>query len=320
MNTFRVDFFDGKSSKKTTLTLDIHDSFIFFPEKNWKFSFDQIKVSTKIKGVSQTLNLPNGGYCSVDKNDIIELKKSFVSYMESKKTHIFISLVLIIALSLFALTYGSTWSAKIVANILPQKVSQIISKESFSFLKENYLKPTKLPNSTQTYLKNSFKKITPPSLHVKLHFFNSPILKENAFALPSGDIILLDDLVLKDKDKNLTGIIGVLGHEIGHVKRKHALQNIVKSSIVGVLSAYFIGDFSTIIATLTTGLVTLNYSREFEKEADEEAAIALKKHGYSLRPLINLFKSLKGHEIQSKLFSTHPLFKERIDFLEKSIP
>jgi Zn-dependent protease with chaperone function len=41
----------------------------------------------------------------------------------------------------------------------------------------------------------------------------------NTFALPNGNIVIFDDLIKLDNDKELRDIIGVSAHEIIHVVR-----------------------------------------------------------------------------------------------------
>lgn len=318
---YKVDFFDGQSSKKLPLSFEVYRKSIIFIENGWQFSIKEISLSSKIEGVSQTLVLPNGGYCILKASDTLSLKKSIVPFLESKVKYTIFSVILMVAIVAFALSYGSAWSAKMVANLLPRDALSSLSQKSLLFLKESYLEPSKLPLQTKEYLRKTCNQIAPKGLHVKLHFYRSSLLKANAFALPSGDIVLLDDLVYLDKDKDLLGIIGVLAHEIGHVKRRHTLQSIVRGSIVGVLVAYFIGDYSTIITTLSAGLITFSYSREFEKEADDEAIGIMKKNNYSLKPLVLLFEEIsKQNRVrQQEIFSTHPLFKKRIEKIKHHI-
>lgn len=315
MKRYRVDFFDGTSSKKISLTLEVSEEFISFLEVDWQFVVEEVQLSSKLEGVSQTLTLPNGGYCVLKSDDTLSFNKSIVPFLESKLKYALMSLVLIVGVVGILLTVGSSWSAKVVASMLPQSVSKELGKQSFAFLEQNYLQPSRLSSKTKEDLAKIFYKIAPDGLHVKLHFYSSTLLGANAFALPSGDIVLLDGLVELDKNEELLGIVGVLAHEIGHVKQKHTLQSIVKGSIIGILMAYFIGDYSTVITVLSTGLLTFSYSREFEREADDEAIKIMNKNNYSLKPLANLFETISQHMAfkQKEIFSTHPLFRERVE-------
>lgn len=317
--SFEVEYFDGKSSKKTSLTLLVDGTTIILKEKGLSYGVDEVSLSTKLRGVSQTLTLVDGGYCLLKAEDSLSFQKSMLPFLESKIFYSFMALFIMMGIVAFLLSYGSAWTAKMIASVTPQNTLDKISQESLEFFEQEFLLPSKLPKKTQTYLQKSFQKITPKSIHTKLHFYRSPKLKANAFALPSGDIIMLDDLVLMDKDKDLQGIIGVLAHEIGHVKAKHSLRNIIQSSIAGVIVGYFIGDFSTIISGLSTGLISLRYSREFELEADKEGVILLQKNGYSIKPLIKLFEFIEKENniTQKAIFSSHPLFKDRVDKIKR---
>jgi Zn-dependent protease with chaperone function len=153
----------------------------------------------------------------------------------------------------------------------------------------------------------------------------------NAFALPSGDVVILDELILLDKNKNLYGVLGVLAHEKGHVVYRHALKGAIKTTVATAVIGYFTGDATFIASTLPTLLVTTKYSREFEHEADVYAKNELKKLNISSKPLAELFKRLENYTIPSKeknntkkddnfnidipeWVSTHPATEDRIEF------
>lgn len=313
MDELEVYYFDGISSKKHTLLLQIDDQFLYFPEKQWKFAFKDVKISTKMKNTPQSLNLPNDlGYCIIKKEDTLQLNFSILPTLEYKKRYIFISLFIMLIFAAFVIGPGSSYFATIIANVMPQSFHQQLGQKSFEILKKDYLTPTKLSEKTQLYLQNEFQKITPNNLHVKLHFYSSKIFKANALSLPSGDIILFDDLVYKDKNEKLLGIIGVLGHEISHVKHKHAIKQLIKTASIGILFAYFIGDFSSILSTLSSTYLSLNYSQNAELQADNDAIISLKNQNYSLTPFMKLFQNLQKDISENTIFKTHPLFKDRI--------
>ncbi len=316
MRVLEVDFFDGKSSHKHKLILHVKKDYVYFPQKDWVFYFHSLKISPKIANTSQSIELPNGGYCILKKEDTLSFKNSFVLRLESKMLYAIFSIFLIVSLTFLTVKYGTSWSANIIANLMPQSAYDSLGESSFKLLKDGYLQASELDEKTKTSIQNTFKKIAPKN--TKLHFYRSDMLKANALALPSGDIILLDDLIKMDKDKNYNGIAGVLGHEIGHVKQKHSMKNLIKTSIIGFLSAYFIGDISSIVASIGATMIAMNYSREFEKSADKAAVQTLKKHNLPIYPLINIFKQLEGKSSKNNFFSTHPIFEERIEFLRKS--
>ena len=95
-------------------------------------------------------------------------------------------------------------------------------------------------------------------------------------------------------------------------------------SVLGALLAWWIGDFSTVLATAAPVLLAARYSRDFEREADREAAALLKSTGRSIEPLVELFglmerprgaKGADGKDSTSDYFSSHPGTAERIRIL-----
>lgn len=312
MQSFEASYFDGVSSKESIYTLQVHDYYIYVVQQDIKLYFDDIKISTKLRGIPQSITLKNGSYFMLNPNDSIN--QSYITKFESKYIYSFISLVVIFGIVAFFLTIGSSITAKYMANMLPQNILDNMSNQALSYIKEQYLEPSKLSLEEQDYIKSEFSKISPKGLNLKLHFYKSPILKANAFAFPSGDIVILDDIILLDKDSRHRGVLGVLAHEIGHVKRRHSMQNIIKTSIAGAIVGYFIGDFSSFVTALSTGLINLSYSREFENEADDEAIRIMQTHNISLKPLIEMFEELnKKSKMKNYPFlMSHPVFDKRI--------
>ncbi|MDM8567986.1 M48 family metallopeptidase, partial [Thiotrichales bacterium HSG1] len=94
----------------------------------------------------------------------------------------------------------------------------------------------------------------------------------NAFALPSGQIIITDQLVkMADSQQEIDSI---LLHEIGHVVHRHGLQQIIHGSIVTLIITMFAGDATAVeemIVALPAFLLESHYSRGNESEADEFA-------------------------------------------------
>ncbi len=317
MKNFDAIFFDGKSSNKVDCQIQLQGDEIFIPLFDLRLRLDEVEVSSKIKNISQTITLKNGSYFMIDSSQTI--KNNFVLNLENKIHYVVFAFLALIAFIVFSLTIGSSMSAKILAYSMPDDTLDRVSHEFFKKIEKKYLEPTKLDKKTQRYILENFKQISPKDLNLKLHFYSSPTFKANAFALPSGDIILLDDLVKMDEDQLLRGVNGVLAHEIGHVKNKHALQNIIRASISGTVIGYFVGDFSYLLATLTTSLATLQYSQDFENEADDVAVELLAKHKISIKPLIKIFEAFDKNSTENlPFFSTHPMFKERIEKFQKA--
>jgi predicted Zn-dependent protease len=112
----------------------------------------------------------------------------------------------------------------------------------------------------------------------------------------------------------------VLAHEIGHVERRHTMRHILRDSATAVVIATTTADaasLSVAVAGLPAMLATMEYSREFEAEADDYAFRLLQGAGIS--PLAfatimeRLQRELETDEDQELPFlSTHPGTTERI--------
>lgn len=150
----------------------------------------------------------------------------------------------------------------------------------------------------------------------------------NAFACADGSVRIYTGLldVMNDDE-----VLGVLGHEIGHVALKHsrkqfqqalmtsALRDAVVSAggNVAVLTASQLGD-------LGEALASASFSRKQESQADDYGYDFLKKHGKNPWAMAMAFEELdklntsdaSGGQAatgtSTSLFSTHPATQTRI--------
>ena len=116
-------------------------------------------------------------------------------------------------------------------------------------------------------------------------------LGPNAFALPGGAIVVTDEMLqlLTGRDDVLTG---VLGHELGHVRRRHGMRLLVQATLIGTASSIAWGDFSAVLAAAPALLGQSAYSRDFEREADDDAITLLRANGLSPAVMVELFERL----------------------------
>jgi Zn-dependent protease with chaperone function len=121
---------------------------------------------------------------------------------------------------------------------------------------------------------------------------NATRLGPNAFALPGGVVIVTDEMLrmLEGRDDVL---IGVLGHELGHVQRRHGMRVLVQTTLIGAVASALWGDISTVLAAAPALLGQSAYSREFEREADDDAIDLLRANGLSPTVMIELFERLQ---------------------------
>ena len=156
-------------------------------------------------------------------------------------------------------------------------------------------------------------------------FRDGQSLGANALALPNGTIIVTDQLVgLAENDEE---ILGVLAHELGHLKHRHSLRMLIQGSVVGFVLAWYIGDVSTVAAGLPTLLLQARYSRDHEREADRYAATVLKANAISPQRLADMLGRLEASHTECAAenepsdnaldyMASHPATRERIEALK----
>jgi predicted Zn-dependent protease len=156
-------------------------------------------------------------------------------------------------------------------------------------------------------------------------------LDPNAFAAPGGYIAITKGLLLKMK--NEAELAGVLGHEIGHVVKKHHLKAVQEENArnaakgVGSLIMESKGTDSRtrlavdLIATIGIQLYAKGLSKDDEYESDRVGVVLATRAGYDPYGLPAVLQALQTVDpvdagIQLML-GTHPRLSDRLDLLEK---
>jgi predicted Zn-dependent protease len=124
----------------------------------------------------------------------------------------------------------------------------------------------------------------------------------NAFAVPGGYVYVTRQLVgLMNNEAELAG---VLGHEVGHVAARHSQSRqraAQRNSILGVLGQVLssailgnsaIGRLGQQLASTAPQLLTAQYSRSQEVEADNLGIRYLRNAGYDPRAMATVLQSL----------------------------
>jgi len=140
----------------------------------------------------------------------------------------------------------------------------------------------------------------------------------NAFASPGGYVhITRGALGLIENEAELAG---VLGHEIGHVVRKHTINALRKNSAVQ-LGASAAAERSALLASVGNAVYSTvlenAYDRGDELDADRLGVELSAKAGYNANGLGLFLTRLddrnKDQPERNGLFASHPDTKERID-------
>ena len=115
----------------------------------------------------------------------------------------------------------------------------------------------------------------------------------NAFALPGGFIFVttsLADLCRRDQDE----LAFILGHEMAHVIRGHAMNRIVSNSAISAASraAPIRGVVGGWLRKVGVSFLENTYSRELESEADQLGIRLMAAAGFDPGASVRLFRRL----------------------------
>jgi predicted Zn-dependent protease len=148
----------------------------------------------------------------------------------------------------------------------------------------------------------------------------------NAFCMPGGKIAvytgILQTLKLNDDE-----VAMVLGHEIAHALREHARERMGKNAATGIgaslLSQYFgLGELGQTVTNYGAQLLTLQFSRQDESEADLVGMELAARAGYDPRAGVTLWKKMAAtnESAPPQWLSTHPSGTSRIAEIEANLP
>jgi predicted Zn-dependent protease len=144
----------------------------------------------------------------------------------------------------------------------------------------------------------------------------------NAFAAPGGYVFVT--LGLYRLLQNEADLAGVLGHEIGHVIRKHHLKILQQSQLLDAGSkvlAKQTGDNDEVQKLIGGGaeIVSRSLDKEAEFEADSIGVVLATRSGYDAYGLPSVLQQIghvaKNEDSVALLFKTHPHPDDRLDKL-----
>lgn len=199
--------------------------------------------------------------------------------------------------------WGLPVAARAVVAVTPLSVDSALGETSLAAIDEHLMRPSRLPAAEQARLREAFAKaagaMPAGSLPSWQLVFRRSRIGPNAFALPGGTMVMTDELVeLVGRDDKV--ITAVLAHELGHVQHRHGLRMLVQVTALGGLAATVLGDFSTVLAGVPVLLGQASYSRDAEREADQESVRILKAAGISPAVMVTLFERIAAKKNEDK--------------------
>jgi predicted Zn-dependent protease len=143
----------------------------------------------------------------------------------------------------------------------------------------------------------------------------------NAMALPGGFFYVNSGLILNaDEEAELAG---VMAHETAHVCAHHAVREQTRMNYaqLGTIPLIFIGGWTGYgiyeAASLAVPITFLQFSRDFEAQADYLGVQYMYRAGYDPQAFISFFEKIQALEkrkpgMVEKAFSDHPQTPDRI--------
>ena len=145
-------------------------------------------------------------------------------------------------------------------------------------------------------------------------FFVIPDDSLNAFALPGGKVFIHTGAIAKTNSE--AEIAGLIGHELSHVVLSHGFQLVTQGNLIANVTQYIPYAGGTV-----GRILTFDYSRDMERQADRLGTRLLTASGYAADGLRNLTVTMKKQQKNTPpaWLSTHPGGGERVAYLEELI-
>jgi Zn-dependent protease with chaperone function len=334
-------YFDGRTSaeRPVTLALDGHGVVHVAGDGVDRFEpWSGIRVSEPLGAAPRLFTFADEAFCEVPLQPGIEgflaragHADSPVVKAQSRWTWAIASALLLLLVLAAGYRFGLPWIAGEIAERIPAALVAKLSDRSLQFLDRAVFEPSKVAAVRREAIAGKFLRLTPPDGAPVAHevlFRASGRMGANALALPSGTIIVTDELVALTADDD--EILAVLTHELGHVQERHGLRLLVEGSIVGFALTWYLGDVSSLAASVPAALLQARFSREHERAADAYGARMLLANGLSPVLLATMLEKLErshgapgaasGRDPPSDYLSSHPATRERIETLRNAAP
>lgn len=145
----------------------------------------------------------------------------------------------------------------------------------------------------------------------------------NAFATLGNNIFIFTGLI--HFAENSEELAAVIAHEMGHIRKDHVRNKLIKEFGLAVVMAIISGGDGVLLADVAKVLIGSGFDRKQEREADEFAFEKLQKANIDPKHMAYLFRKLvkeKGSmDEKFTIISSHPHTNDRIaKALEYKLP
>jgi len=215
-------FYDGRTSQRREVALYADGARLVVRGAGVERAarLGELGISERLGSAPRLIRFADGAFCEVRDLGGLERLLETLGHRASRVEHWQLSLriallstVMVIGLLVAGYRYGLPWAAQRIAESLPPEVGVALSRQTLAALDRGLLEGSKLPQDRRAQIRDGFARLKRPehSPAIDLRFGSSRI-GANAFALPDGTVVLLDELAALCSDEE---IYAVLGHELG---------------------------------------------------------------------------------------------------------
>ena len=330
--TLSARYFDGRTSRVEEVRLVFSEDgsvTLLGENREQAYALQDLDIAPRIGNTVRAILLPNGGKCEVRDNEALDRVldryrragwQHWVHRLESRWRHVLVAAAFTLGVCWVFVGFGIPWLAERAAHALPTSVVRSLGDGVLEVLDEYALAPTELEPATRQRLQDRFaamRHFLGTDGDIRLVFRRGKLIGPNALALPSGVVVMTDELVeLAENDDEL---IAILAHEIGHLQQRHSMRMVMQNSGVALVIAGITGDpfsSSALAAALPTMLIQARYSQAFETEADDFAYDYLVANQIPTRAFSDILTRIAGGDGDSaseRYLSSHPPTRERIE-------
>jgi len=285
-----------------------------------------LRIAEPLEHAPRVIDLPDGGMLETEEGPALVAALRGAGHREARAVHwqgawpaSLVALVLLVAGAAWIYLVGLPRVADWAASKIPVEWEQRLGDQSLKVLDGSglFLKTALLPEERVALEARlaAFEKAAGlvPTRRLEFRTVASGD-GTNAFSLPGGTIVLLDDLVdFAGKDTEM--LFAVMAHEAGHQARRHMTRSLLRGLGGAALAGLLWGDYSSVASHTAILFGQLSYSRDDEREADHFAIAALRRAGVSPAALARFFNKVRttkgGRTGPPTWASTHPDSGER---------
>lgn len=343
-DSLAVDYFDGQQARAQPVRVRLDGRTLHIEGEGLRrdVDIDRIDWPERQRHGQRVAHLQEGGalHCadSVAWDRFVRRlphRESWIVRVQQSWRATLAAVLALIAVAVGGYLWGVPALARGVLAGLPPSVDAAVGEVVLQSIEGQWLAPSRLAPSEQARIAAAFERAvarafpdasTRPAYALRFH---ASTIGPNAFALPGGSIVLTDELVqlVPGRDDVL---LGVLAHELGHVRQRHGMKMLVQVSLLGAATGIALGDFSAVLAGAPALLGQMAYSRDAEREADRESVQLLRANGLSPAVMVVFFEQArawrdseagrkKGADFDPGIaLASHPADDERIAFFREA--